>query len=132
MSDDRKTIASFLATINPILKARAKTEIDLELHRERCLEYPPTETSYDDQFPSVDLCDLQLGDDVFIHYFITTEGATVEGFCLAKMEKGKLIVSYVNVDSIRPPLEPTQELVKSIEDFVTIIIVDSLNQYLKS
>lgn len=141
MSVATKTLAGFLATVNPILKSY-DMEIDMSLTRERCLPYPPTPTSYEDEFPSVDLYDLQprARDNVFMHYFVTLKdmAVTVEGYCIARFEVEELVADYVSVDSLHPPFERTaagNEKYRKIQGFIKgliPIIVKSMNEYLKS
>jgi len=130
MGDDKKTIDSFLAIINPILKTKG-IELDLLLHKEAFLEYYIMNGDYEKEFPPVDLHELCHGDTVVMHYFLTVDKIINAGFCVADFDDdNKIVAKFVNMDSIHPPQNYGTKYEAKICVFVRVII-DSLNQYLK-
>lgn len=136
MGDDKKTIANFLVMINLIL-GTSDIVIDMELTKERCLERYANR-KYEDEFVSIDLCDLEKEDSIYIHTFITTKGTTREGYSFAKVKDDKLTLEFVHLDSVYPPIDHSKEgdsQYKEMENDMKIfvpILMESLNQYLKS
>lgn len=136
MGDDKKTIAGFLGVINSILKQN-NTKVDMILTKERCLLHSKN-PEYDIEFISIDLSDLQKEDCVYIQIFIILKDRTMEGYSFAKVKDNELTLEFVNLDSIYPPIERSNNSdleYKKIEDYMknfVPILINTLNLYLKS
>lgn len=57
MTDDPKTLKSFLEIIQPFMERDGKI-LKITLARERCLDLSSTEINWEDEFPASDLCEL--------------------------------------------------------------------------
>ena len=105
MTSDGKTVNTFLEVINSALEP-LNAKIDIFVTKERCLSTPITDESYENEFPPTDLDDIQSGDILYFHCFLTIEKITSEGFCEAcVVNSSKLSINFVNLDAIYPPMD---------------------------